>query len=68
MVESIEDNSHSRRPSTSTIQENIEKICDLIIENRKLKIREIAEIIDISYEKAQKTIVNKLRFSNISAR
>ena len=65
--ESIDDDSRSGRSSTSTTQENIEKICDLIIGDRRLKIREIVETVSISYELAQ-NIVNKLGFSKVSAR
>src|SRR5688572_14920147 len=40
----------------------------MIIENRRLKIREIAEIVGISYERTQNIIVNELGFSKVSAR
>ena len=66
--ESIKDDPHSGRPSTLTTQEYVEKICDLIIGDRRLKIREIVETVCIPYERAQNIIVNKLGFSKISAR
>ena len=66
--ESIKDDPRSGRPSTSTTQENIEKIRDLIIEGRRLEIREIAETLGISYERAQNIILNELGFSKIPAR
>ena len=66
--ESIEDDPRSGRPSTSTSQENVAKICDMIIGDRRLKIREIAKNVGISYERAQNIIVNELGFSKVSAR
>ena len=66
--ESIEDDPRNGRPATSTSQENVNKICDMIIEDRRLKIREIAETVGISYERTQNIIVNELGFSKVSAR
>ena len=66
--ESIEDDPRSGRPSTSTSQENVAKICDMIIGDRRLKIREIAKNMGVSYERAQNIIVNELGFSKVSAR
>ena len=66
--ESIEDDPCSELPSTSTTQENIEKICDLIIGDRRIKIRKMAEIVGISYKQARNIILNELGFSRISAR
>lgn len=66
--ESIEDDPRSGRPMTSTTEENIGKICDLILTDRRLTIREIADTIGISYERTQNIIVNELGFSKVSAR
>ena len=43
-------------------------MCDLILENRRLTIREIADTINISYERTQNIIINELGFSKVSAR
>ena len=40
----------------------------MIIGDRRLKIREIAMNVGISYERAQNIIVNELGFSKVSAR
>ena len=56
------DGLRSQRPNKT------EKICDLIIGYRRLKIREIAETVSISYEQTRNIIVNELGFSKISAR
>lgn len=66
--ESIEDDPRSGRPTTSTTPENIHKVCDLILENRRLTIKEIADTIGISYERTQNIIINELGFSKVSAR
>ena len=52
----------------SAAQEDIEKKRDLVIGDRLLKIRDIAETVGISYEPAQKILVNELEFPKISAR
>ncbi|CAK1597750.1 unnamed protein product [Parnassius mnemosyne] len=66
--ESVKDEPRSGRPSTSTTDENIKKVLDLIMGDRRLKIREIAEIIGISYKRTQNIIVNELGFHKVSAR
>lgn len=66
--ESIEDDPRSGRPMTSTTEEKIRKICDHILTDRRLTIRDIADTIGISYERKQNIIVNKLGFSKVSAR
>lgn len=66
--ESVEDDPRAGRPSTSTTEENIGKVCDLILQNRRLTIREIADTVGISYERTQNIIVNKLGYSKVSAR
>jgi len=40
--ESIEDDERSGRPSTSKTDENINKVREMLINNRKLTIRELA--------------------------
>lgn len=66
--ENIEDDPRSGRPMTSTTEENINKVCDLILKDRRLTIREIADTIGISYERTQNIIVHELGFSKVSAR
>jgi len=66
--ECIEDDPRNGRTATSTSQENVNKICDIIMEDRRVNIREIAQIVGISYERTQNIIVNKLGFSKVSTR
>ena len=41
------------RPSTSTIDENIEAMKKMILDNRRITIREIADDVDISFGSCQ---------------
>lgn len=66
--ESIKDDPRSGRPKTSTTEENVGKVCDMILKDRRLTIREIADSLGISYERTQNIIVNELEFSKVSAR
>jgi hypothetical protein len=66
--ESIEDDPCTGWPTTSTIEENFAKVCDLIMGDRRLTIREIAETMANSYEWTQNIIANELGFSKVPAR
>ncbi|XP_018059080.1 PREDICTED: putative uncharacterized protein FLJ37770 [Atta colombica] len=57
--ESVEDDERNGRPSTSKIDENINKVREMLINNRKLTIRELAEDLNIAYGSIQ-DIVNGL--------
>jgi len=41
---SIDEDPRSGRPSTSTGDVHIDAVCDLILQNRRLTVREIAEV------------------------
>ena len=47
--EVVENLSHVSRPSTSVNDDNIEKLKEIVLENRRVGIREVAEALDISY-------------------
>ncbi|KAG5323256.1 GVQW3 protein, partial [Acromyrmex heyeri] len=47
--EAVEDDARPGRPSTSKTDENVDEIRQLLIENRKLTIREIRYILDTRY-------------------
>jgi len=47
--ESVEDDERNGRPSTSKTEENINKVREMLINNRKLTIRELAEDLNIAY-------------------
>ncbi|EGI63738.1 FLJ37770-like protein [Acromyrmex echinatior] len=64
--ESVEDNERSGRPSTSKTDENINKVREMLANNRKLTIREVAENLNIVYGSVQDIVVNDLglRYKN----
>ena len=59
---------HASRPSTSVIDDNIEKVKKLVLGNRCLGIKEIAEAINISYGSNQYIVVHVLDMKRVSAR
>jgi len=56
--ESIGDDECSGRPSTSKTDENINKVREMLINNHKLTIRELAEDLNIAYGSIQDIVVN----------
>ena len=51
--ESDEEEERSGRPSTSKIQENVERVSEMIRSNRRLTIREISEDLSVPYGSVQ---------------
>ena len=47
--ESVEDEERSGCPSTSKTPENVERVSEMILSNRRLTIREISEDLNISH-------------------
>jgi len=66
--ESIEDDERSGRPSTSKTDENIDKVKEILVNNHKLTIREIAEDLNIAYGSVQDILVNDLGFRRVAAK
>jgi histone-lysine N-methyltransferase SETMAR len=48
---SLEDDPREGRPKSATIPEIIEQVCDMILDDRRMKVCEIAETIGISKER-----------------
>jgi transposase len=46
--EDVEDDERSGRPSTSIIHENVKKVKKMVINDRRITIRELADEVDIS--------------------
>ena len=58
--EVVENLPHASRPSTSVNDDNIEKVEKIVLENRRVGIREVAEAHNISYGSTQHIVVHVL--------
>lgn len=66
--ESVSDMPRSGRPSTSTTDENIASVKNLVMENRSISIREIAALLDISFGSTEHILTEILGMKRIEAR
>lgn len=66
--EIVEDLPRSGRPSTSSTNDNVEKIKEIVLENRHASVREIARDLNISRETARLILVNQLGMQRVAAR
>ncbi|XP_018049472.1 PREDICTED: histone-lysine N-methyltransferase SETMAR-like, partial [Atta colombica] len=66
--ESVEDDERSGRPSTSKTDENINKMREMLINNRKLTIRELTEDLNIAYGSIQDIVINGLGLRRVAAK
>jgi len=62
----IEDEARSRRPVETTL-DIVEKIHDMIIENRRMKVHEIAEAVGISTKRVHNILHEKLHVKKLCA-
>jgi len=65
---SVEDEERSGRPSTSKTQENVEKVREMILSNRRLTIRELSENVNISYGSVRNILTTDLNLRQMSAK
>jgi hypothetical protein len=65
---SVDDDERSGRPSTSTTPGNIAKVREAILADRRQTIRDVCEIVGLSYETAQRILADNLNMRRISAR
>ena len=59
---------HASRLSTSVNDDNIEKVKKIVLENRRVGIREVAEAVKISYGSTQHIFFNVLGMKRDAAR
>ena len=59
---------HASHPSTSVNDNNIEKVKKLVLKNRRVGIREVAEALNISYGSTQHIVVHFLGMKPAAAR
>ena len=65
---STEDESRSGHPIEVTTQETIDKVHDMVMEDRRLKVRELANIVGISTERVHHILHEKLAMKKLCAR
>ena len=66
--ENLEGDPRSRRPFAVTTQENIDRIHQMLTNNRRLTISHLANVISISRERLDNILHNELDMSKVSAR
>ena len=59
---------HASRPCTSVNDDNIEKAKKIVLENRRVGIREVAEALNISYGSTQQIVVHVLDMKRVATR
>lgn len=65
---SVKDNGRPGRPSTSKTNETVARVREIIRNNRRLTIREVAEDVGISYGSCQEILTKELGMSRIAAK
>jgi len=65
---SLEDDPCEGRPKSATTSEIIEQVHDMVLDDRRMKVREIAETIGISKERVGYTLHEELDMKKLCAR
>jgi transposase len=65
---SLEDDPHEGRPKSATTAEIIEQVHDMVLDDRRMKVREIAETIDISKERVGYILHEELDMKKLCVR
>ena len=66
--EVVENLPHASHPSTSVNDDNIAKVKKIVLKNRHVSIREVAEALNISYGSTQHIVVHVLGMKRVAAR
>lgn len=66
--ERVEDEERAARPSASTDEQHVNKIKELLLEDRRLTCREIADIVGISNGSANTILNNVLGLKRVKSR
>ena len=66
--EVVENLPHASYPSTSVNDDDIEKVKEIVLENRRIGIREVADALNISYGSTPHIVVHVLAIKRVPAR
>ena len=66
--ESVEDEPHQRRPRTSINEQHVNEIKDLVLQNRRLTCRDIADIVGISHGSVNTILKDVLNLKRVKSR
>ena len=66
--ENVEDEPRPGRPSTSTTDENVEAVKEIVLKNRRITIREVAEDVGISVGSCHGILSDVLGMRRVSAK
>ena len=66
--EDIHDDARPGRPSTSTIDENLEAVKKMILDNRRITIRYVADDVDTSFGSWQGIFTDILGMSRVATK
>ena len=66
--EEIRDIQHPGRPSTSKTDANIEKVCEIVQQNRRLSIRAVAELINTDKETVRQILYNNFNTKKVCSK
>lgn len=66
--EDVEDDERSGRPSTSTIDENVKKVEKMVLNDRRITIREVADEVGISIGSCHNIFSNVLGMKRVAAK
>ena len=65
--ESVEYDPRSGRPATATTQENIDRVHHIVMNDRRLTVNQIANVVGISREQVENILHKEHDISNVSA-
>ena len=66
--EDVEDAERSGRPSTSTTDENVEKVKEIVMNDRRITIREVADDVGISIGSCHEIFSNVLGMQRVASK